>query len=126
MDKNYTLSQLRNYILNCNAQKDVILLGIFDTKQNVHIGNIKYDPINVKDKTAVMGILIGESIYRGQGIAKIVIEGSAKWLKSELGINRICLVVDSANLSASSAYKKIGFNPVLKLNKDDISMQWDI
>ena len=38
----FELSQLREFITNCNTRQDVMLLGIFTNIDDVHIGNIKF------------------------------------------------------------------------------------
>ena len=87
--KSYSLANLQDFIESCNLSPNTILLGIFDTELHNHIGNIKYENIDLARKTAVMGILIGEKSYRGRGIAKNVIEESAKWLNVNLSLQTI-------------------------------------
>jgi len=124
--KNYSLSDLQDYIKNCNQNPDTILLGIFDRVRLVHIGNIKYENIDLVNKSAVMGILIGDKIYRGRGLAKNVIEESAKWLNNSLGLQTIFLGVDNNNSVAIKLYSKIGF--IVKNNQleSGVTMQWDL
>ena len=86
-----------------------LLLGIFDIANNVHIGNVKYEPIDFENRTAVMGILIGDKNYRGIGVAPEVIKASSIWLKNTHNITSIILGVSIENDKAINAYKKIGF-----------------
>lgn len=78
-------------------------------KTGLHIGNIKYEPINFQLSYAVMGILIGDPIWRGVGVAPEVIVASAKWLRDQHGIKRVVLGVNLLNKAAIKAYQKIGF-----------------
>ena len=43
--ESYSLNMLRQYIDDCNSSDSTILLGIFDRRFHLHIGNIKYDNI---------------------------------------------------------------------------------
>jgi len=105
----HNIDELRNYVNKKTKDKNVLFLGIFLRESNEHIGNIKYDPINFDNKTAVMGILIGEERWRGKGVAHEVIKSSLEWLNKQYGINHIALGVNPKNISAVKAYQKIGF-----------------
>jgi len=124
--KNYSLADLQDFIESCNLSPNTILLGIFDTKLHTHIGNIKYENIDLANKTAVMGILIGEKSYRGRGIAKNVIEESAKWLNVNLSLQTIFLGVAQNNSAALKIYSKIGFIPEKNQLQNGIKMRWDL
>ena len=58
-------ASLRDYIRGHNSKEDSILLGVF--KGLDHIGNIKYEPIDFKEKVAWLGILIGNESNRSKG-----------------------------------------------------------
>jgi RimJ/RimL family protein N-acetyltransferase len=124
--KNYSLGELHNFIESCNLSPTTILLGIFDKANHTHIGNIKYEKIDLTNKTAVMGILIGEKSYRGRGIAKSVIEESAKWLNINLNVQTIFLGVDQTNSAAIKLYSKIGFVPENNELEIGLKMRWDL
>lgn len=100
---------LKDFIRSKDSRSDVLFLAIFEKTKLHHIGNIKYEPIDIKTRTATMGILIGANYWRGKGVAPEVISGSALWLKRNMGISRIFLGVDKYNTSALKAYTKIGF-----------------
>ena len=46
-----TMEELKVYVSEREKKRDVLFLGIF-TKKKKHIGNIKYEPIDLKRKTA--------------------------------------------------------------------------
>ena len=93
-----------------------------------HIGNIKYEPIDIEEHQATMGILIGEENWRGRGVATEVINKSAIWLQENLTINKILLGVDVGNIGAIRAYEKSGFkeNKVLNCAENQMMMQLDL
>jgi len=103
------LSILAKYISEKNNNDNVIFLGIFTRNNSRHIGNIKFEPIERKNSIAIMGILIGESSWRGKGLAQEILNVTSNWLYSNIGITKIGLRVDHQNSAAIRAYLKAGF-----------------
>ena len=110
---NADINKLRQYVKEREDREDVLFLGIF-TDFGQHIGNIKYEPINLKDKSATMGNLIGDKKWRGKGVATEVIKDSGKYLKENYKIKYIDLGVNKDNIAAVSAYKKMKFKVIKK------------
>lgn len=123
-----SLATLRDYLAERSGRDDVVFLGIFDKASGVHIGNVKYEPVNATSGYAVMGILIGEPAYRGQGVAGEVIAASGRWLQANRGIREILLGVHRDNLAAIRAYQRIGFvaagTPVVPDTPETFAMVW--
>jgi len=105
----FGLNQLKEFIANCNIRHDVMLLGLFTNINDVHIGNIKIADIDLVNKSAWLGILIGYKDYRGKGIVREVIITSILWISQKYKIESIKLVVDSNNFIACRLYQKMGF-----------------
>ena len=103
------LSDLREYVSDRIGRDDILFLGIFEKATGLHIGNIKYEPVNSELGYAVMGILIGDTEYRGKGITAEVLASSAQWLKRNRNITQILLGVSKDNVAAIRAYEKVGF-----------------
>jgi ribosomal-protein-alanine N-acetyltransferase len=106
------LTDLRSYVEQRVSRDDVWFLGIFDKDRNLHIGNIKYEPIVASLKAAVMGVLIGDPSYRGKGVFPEVFLPTASWLQRHRKIENIYLGVDESNEMAIRAYEKSGFLPI--------------
>jgi ribosomal-protein-alanine N-acetyltransferase len=124
-----SLADLRQYVYERTSQEDVLFLGIFDKITNLHIGNIKYEPVNSKLRYAIMGILIGEAEWRGKGVASEVLLASAKWLWNNRNIQQIILGVSHSNLAAIRAYRKVGFvnqatEYIPTISRDNMTMVW--
>ena len=131
------LSDLKNFIKRVKAKKDInhkhhlislgkknvkllkesyakkkiktIFLAIIDKKNNKHIGNIKFDPIDITNKFAIMGVLIGNPNYRGKKVFKEVFVKTSEHIFNKYKINNIYLGLKKNNLNALNAYKKLGF-----------------
>ena len=117
------IDSLMQYVKDKKDREDVLFLGGF-CSLGQHIGNIKYEPIDLKNKTATMGILIGDKEWRGKGVASEVIKISGKYLKNNYGIKYIDLGVDKSNARAISAYEKINFK-IIEENNTGFKMQLD-
>lgn len=105
----HSTKNIENYIIEKNDLKDALLLGIFLKKNNQHIGNIKYEPLDLDRKFSVMGIMIGEAEYRGKGYGSEALFASIDWLKKCFKIKSIYLGVHVSNTQAIKSYKKVGF-----------------
>lgn len=117
VDKYSSIEDLQAYVSERQSREDVLFLGIY-TKKKKHIGNIKYEPINFINKSAILGILIGDRYWKGKGVANEVIKGSANFLYEKYGVKTIRLMVNHKNQPAKSAYKKIGFTITNQSEKD--------
>ena len=105
----YTEGELRRYILEKSQKEDALLLGIFTKSEAKHIGNIKYEPIDLPKKEAWLGILIGDEEWRNVQAAREVIRETMEWLNLNLGITVFLLGVSKANLAAVRSYVAVGF-----------------
>lgn len=103
------LLDLEQYVRDRSGRDDIFFLGIFEKTNGLHIGNIKYEPVNSVLGYAIMGILIGEPDWRGKGVAAEVLAATAKWLHQHRNIREIALGVDRTNIAAIGAYSKVGF-----------------
>jgi ribosomal-protein-alanine N-acetyltransferase len=108
----HSLEDLREYLRARSGRTDVLFLGIFLRETNLHIGNIKYEPLDSVSGRAVMGILIGDPAFRGKGVAQEVLRASGAWLREHRGIRTISLGVHSANPAAVAAYERVGFQRI--------------
>lgn len=104
-----TVAGVRTYIEARVGRDDVLFLGIFDRTTGLHIGNIKFEPIDVRQGYAIMGILIGDPEFRGRGVAGEVLAVTSNWLKANRGITQILLGVSADNVAAIRAYERAGF-----------------
>lgn len=82
----------------------------YDCKERIyeHIGNICLTSINLINRTAEIGIIIGENI-RGKGIGNRVLKVVVKHGFDKLNLQRIWLGTSSLNIGMQKAAEKIGF-----------------
>ena len=103
------LSALKVYITERLNLDNVRFFGIFDSINGKHIGNIKYEPIDITNNYAIMGVLIGDSQYRGKGVFPEIYKCSSRYIYDTYPVDSIFLGVDSSNISAIKSYEKVGF-----------------
>ena len=130
-NQNRTVDEISTFVTERVNSDTVLFLGIFVRESGEHIGNIKYEPIDFKKSYAIMGILIGKKNWRGRGVAAEVIIKSSTWLHEKYGVRQFILGVNTGNVWAIRAYKKVGFRqkqtPMLSaMDEATISMVWDI
>ena len=101
------LVDLKDYINRINKDPNKLLLGIFVSGNNKHIGNIKFD--NINNRTVNLGILIGDKKFRNRRIGSHIIDISVKHLNKRKNIKNFILGVKKTNLLAINSYKKSGF-----------------
>ena len=65
--------------------------------------------IALVNKSAWLGILIGDKDYRGKGIAREIIVTSILWISQKYKIESIKLGVDPDNFIDCRLYQKMGF-----------------
>src|SRR3990167_7327418 len=65
--KQATIESIQKFIKEKNESPMALLLGIFWRETDLHIGNVKLEPII--NNLADIGILVGDKSYWGKGVA---------------------------------------------------------
>lgn len=85
------------------------LLAIGLNEDARHIGNIKLGPIDGRNLTAEMGLLIGDRACWGRGLATEAIALMCRYAFHTLGLRRVHAGVYAANQGSLRAFEKCGF-----------------
>lgn len=107
--KTQNLAELKNFIRERTDSDFVRFFGIFERATNKHIGNIKYEPIDTKLRYAIMGVLIGDPLFRGVGVFGEVYPATSRYIRDTYNLSNIFLGVDYHNSAAIKSYEKVGF-----------------
>ena len=118
-----SIEDLKIYVNEKLAAPDCIMFGIFERAPQTHVRNIKYEPLNFADNSAVMGVLVGNSSHRGVGAFWEVFAATTALLAKEFGIRTISLGVDVNNTAAVRDYEKYGFIKILRDKPSNIIMR---
>jgi RimJ/RimL family protein N-acetyltransferase len=107
----YSKKDLVEYINDKNNSPTALLFGIFDCHTSSLIGTVKLEPIDIYNKTAWVGILIGDPKNHSKGYGFEALSILCVFCNSFLKLNRIFLGVSPNNIPALKLYKKFGFSP---------------
>jgi len=118
--KNSTLEELKEYIQKQIDNPNSLFVGMFDKKNDQHIGNIKLEPIVWKKRKAELGILIGSKNYWRKGFGTEAIKLIIDYSYTSLKLNFIEIGIFSENKVALKVYEKVGFK-IKKINKNALS-----
>ncbi len=100
---------LAAYIERMNDSPDDLLLGIFLSETDQHIGNVKLGGIDRLNKRGHIGIVIGECGYWGRGYAAEAIEALSRHAFDELGLHRVWAGCHGSHAASTKAFVKAGF-----------------
>ena len=91
---------------NANAEASFVIVTL---KENKMIGSVSLESINTIDRTATLGIFIGDKEEREKGIGTEAIQLILDYGFCYLNLNNIKLDVMEFNERALNCYKKCGF-----------------
>jgi RimJ/RimL family protein N-acetyltransferase len=74
-----------------------------------HIGNCGLVQIDRDNRTATLGILIGEKDCRGRGLGEEAVRLLCRWAFDEMDLRKIRLDVYANNPGAVKTYERVGF-----------------
>ena len=107
--KKTTVENLKKYIIRRYYDPNCLFLGIFLKNKDIHIGNVKLEPIEFKKRIATLGILIGEKKSWNKGLATEALKSLIYYAFSNLKLDEINLGVQKKNIGAIRAYQKCDF-----------------
>jgi ribosomal-protein-alanine N-acetyltransferase len=106
----YSLEFLKDYILNCNKNKNSIVLAIEDKESKSHIGNISLQSINWIDRNSEIAFLLGEKEFWGKGIMFEAGQILINHAFMNLNLHRVCCGTSSKNVGMQKLAQKLGMN----------------
>jgi len=112
-----SLESTKEWLQRCMADRDQILLGIFEAGKGQCIGIVRLMFIDWVSRTAEMGIYIGNRAYRGKGIGKEVVKAIVSYAFNDINLYKVWLHVLASNTVAISVYESCGFKVEGKLEK---------
>jgi len=118
--KEQSLEDLQSYVKEKISKKDCLFLAIIEKKLNLHIGNVKIEPIDYNNRKAAIGIMIGNKNFWGRGHGTEAMHIAANLCFQNLSLDRVTLGVAADNIGGIKAYKKVGFVQEAFLREDVI------
>lgn len=90
----------------------ILAIEVLVGNEWVHIGNVGLHRIDLKNRTAVLGIVIGEKDFWGKGYGREAIRVLLRYAFFELGLHRVELETFAFNSRALRCYEAVGFKRV--------------
>jgi RimJ/RimL family protein N-acetyltransferase len=89
-----------------------------DTKDGVHIGNIDFHLVSPENRSARLGIMIGDKSYWSRGYGTDAMLTLLRFGFDEMNLHRIDLTVDDENERARACYRKCGMVEEARLRQE--------
>ena len=105
----YTIENERKWLEEGTLNKENQIFGIIDLKNDNLLGNCGLHKINPINRTAVLGIFIGEKEERNKGYGTETIKLLLDYGFNYLNLHEIQLEVMAFNKRAIKCYEKVGF-----------------
>ena len=105
----YTKNQLEQYYERLAGTTDKVILAVAEKGSDLHIGNVKLEPINWVHRTAVFGILIGDKSKWGKSYGTEATRLAVEYAFNRLNLRKVSLGVVADNTAAFKTYQKLGF-----------------
>ena len=102
------IGSLRRFVESHDSRDDSLLFGVFE-QGGRHVANMKYEPIELSTRRAVLGVLIGDEGWRGSGLFQEVFRATSRFLAMNWGIEWVELGLSVRNVAAQRAYERAGF-----------------
>jgi RimJ/RimL family protein N-acetyltransferase len=109
----YPLSRLaEEEWMRAHASKQLSFSEVFfaiETRDGVHIGNINFHQVSEEDRSARLGIAIGDKEYWSRGYGTDAMLTFLRFAFDEMNLHRVDLTVFEENARARACYRKCGF-----------------
>ncbi|MCC7250958.1 GNAT family protein [Hyphomicrobium sp.] len=108
--RRFDRADLETFIVQCNEDPVVLLLGMFDLDDSRHVGNIKLGPLEMRHRRADVGLIVGDRSKWGRGFAKEAISAVTSYAFCELGIEKLTAGCYARNIGSARAFLGAGWH----------------
>ncbi len=89
-----------------------------ETSDGLHIGNCVYYNINLAERKAELGVMIGNRSYWNKGYGVEIIKAILNYIFTRTNLERVYLTTLEWNLRAQKCFKKCGFEECGQLTRE--------
>ncbi len=107
--RRFNASDLAAFIGACNADPDVLLLGLFGRADGKHVGNIKLGPIEVRHRRGDIGLIVGDKSKWSRGYAREAIAAVTDYAFSALDLIKMTAGCYASNVGSQRAFIAAGW-----------------
>lgn len=104
-----SIEDLRAFVTAMSASDDTLLLGVFLSADDRHIGNIKLGPIDRRHSVADIGLLIGDKAEWGKGYATGAISLLSDYAFRSLRLAKLTASCYACNEGSARAFLRAGY-----------------
>ena len=110
-----------------NSFAEGVRLAI-ETKDGVHIGGINLHQVQPEDRTAGLGIIVGERTYWSNGYGTDAVVTLLRFAFHEMNLHRVWLTVLESHKRGIACYGRCGFREEARLRQDVYrhDQSWDV
>jgi [ribosomal protein S5]-alanine N-acetyltransferase len=100
---------LRAYIDAALRSENTFLLGIVLRDGRRHIGNLKLGPIDWRNLRTELGLMLGDTDYRGIGLGREAIGAATRFAFEELDLHKVTAGYMEPNAASGRAFAAVGY-----------------
>jgi CMP-N,N'-diacetyllegionaminic acid synthase len=100
---------IEDYIINVKSSDNAYFFALYFKKNNRFIGTVKLGSIDWQNRSADVGILIGDKQYWGKGIAKDAVLTVSVYAFEKLGMRKLTGGCLSTNIAMRRCFERVGF-----------------
>jgi len=108
---------VEDYVMNVKSSNNAYFFALYLKEKNRFIGTVKIGSIDWQNRTADVGILIGEKQYWGKGIAKDAVLTASIYAFEKLGMRKLTGGCLSKNIAMHRCFERLGFKKEAVLRK---------
>jgi len=114
-----SFAEVKEYCQKVMQSASDVFLAIYEREEERFIGTIRASRIDRVNRTADIGILIGERGYWGRGIATDAIAALCDYLFERLGLRKLTAGLMRVNPGMLRVFAKLGFQEEGVFRKQD-------
>lgn len=95
-----------------SKSEDIAYFAVYDKETLQPIGGVDLHRIDRLNRTAELGIMIGEASHRGRGYGTEAVALMCDYGFNALGMNSVMLLVIDGNIGGQRAYERVGFRQI--------------
>jgi [ribosomal protein S5]-alanine N-acetyltransferase len=103
-----TVSELRLYLESFTNNPNKLFFSIF-SQDDKYIGNISFSKIDWLNRTAELGIIIGDRSLSKKGQGKAAVALLCYYAFEQLGLQKICAGMTGENIGSIKLFEAVGF-----------------
>jgi len=100
---------VEDYVINIKSSNNAYFFALYLKEKNKFIGTVKLGSIDWQNKTADVGILIGDRQYWGKGFAKDAVFTASFYAFEKLGLRKVTGGCLSTNIAMHRCFERLGF-----------------